>query len=125
MPSITAGKPGNVFWGWAWAVNAKAENKEAAWQLLKFIEDDPKGEALASGIWQPLPNMAQLVGTSVPYADQIAKSSEGGQAIFVTAKYAQIARILRGKLEAMALSGANVSSSLSDAANQINEVLKQ
>ena len=28
MPSIEAGQPGNVFWGWAWVVNAASPNKK-------------------------------------------------------------------------------------------------
>lgn len=126
MPSIEAGKPGNVFWGWAWVVNAQSQNKDAAWKFLRFLEDDPQGQALASGIWQPVPGIeGGQVGKEVPYAQAIADSAKGAQAIFVTDKYAEIARLLRGKIESMAFSGADVKTSADEAAGEINNILKQ
>lgn len=103
MPSIEAGKPGNVFWGWAWVVNSASPNKKAAWEFLRFLEADPQGQAAASGIWQPLPEIEKGWGASrAPYADSVAAAAEGGQAIFITENYAEVARILRGQIEAMA-----------------------
>lgn len=124
MPTID-GTPGNVFWGWAWMVNAQSKHKAEAWQVIKYIEDDPRGQAVASGIWQPLPGIDKLLAKDVPFADSIAGATKGAQAIFVTEQYAAIARILRGKIESMAFSGADIKSSLDAAANEINAALKQ
>ena len=124
MPAIEAGTPGNVFWGWAWVVNAASENKQAAWEFLRFLEADPQGQATASGIWQPLPDIEKGWGAGrVPYADLVAAAAEGGQAIFVTEHYAEVARILRGKIEAMAFEGADVQASLDEAAEEINSIV--
>ena len=124
MPSIEPGKPGNVFWGWAWVVNAASPNKKAAWEFLRFLEADPQGQAVASGIWQPIPDIEQGWGAGrSPYADSVAAASEGAQAIFVTEHYAEIARILRGKIEAMAFEGADVKTSLDEAAAEIDPIL--
>ena len=124
MPRITADKPGNVFWGWAWAVSSESKNKEEAWKLIRFIEADPQGQAVASGIWQPLPGIEKGWGAKqVPNADGVAAASEGAQPIFVTPKYAEIARVLRGYIEQMAFEGADVQSSLDTAAAEINDIL--
>ena len=124
-PLIEADKPGNVFWGWAWTVNAQSPNKKAAWEFIRFLEADPQGQAIASGIWQPLPGIEKGWGAKqVPYADAVAAAAEGAQAIFVSEQYAEIARILRGKIEAMAFEGADVKTSLDDAAKEIDVVLK-
>lgn len=124
MPSITAGKPGNVFWGWAWCVNAKSQHKDQAWQLVGYIEADPAGQAEgSSGIWQPVPGLAQKVKGQIPFAQQIEDAAQGGQAIFVTEHYAQIARILRGEIESMAFQGADIQSSLNDAVKKIDPIL--
>ena len=124
MPAIEAGEPGNVFWGWAWVVNAASPNKKAAWEFLSFLEADPQGQAAASGIWQPLPDIEKGPGAGrVPNADLVAAAAEGGQAIFVTEHYAEVARVLRGKIEAMAFEGADVQSSLDEAVEEIDPVL--
>lgn len=124
MPSVEKGKPGNVFWGWAWVVNATSPNKEEAWKFLRFLEADPQGQAAASGIWQPLPDIEKGWGAGrAPYADLVASAAKGGQAIFVTEHYAEIARILRGKIEAMAFEGADIQESLDAAAEEINPIL--
>ena len=124
MPSIEAGKPGNVFWGWAWVVNAASPNKKAAWEFLRFLEADPQGQAAASGIWQPLPDIEKGSGAGrVPNADLVAAAAAGGQAIFITEHYAEAARVLRGKIEAMAFEGADVQASLDEAAEEIDPVL--
>lgn len=124
MPAIEAGSPGNVFWGWAWVVNAASENKQAAWEFLRFLESDPQGQATASGIWQPLPDIEKGWGAGrVPYADLVAAAAEGGEAIFVTEHYAEVARILRGKIEAMAFEGADVQASLDEAVEEIDSIL--
>lgn len=124
MPAIEAGTPGNVFWGWAWVVNAASENKQAAWEFLRFLEADPQGQATASGIWQPLPDIEKGWGAGrVPYADLVAAAAEGSQAIFVTEHYAEVARILRGKIEAMAFEGADVQASLDEAVEEIDSIL--
>ena len=124
MPRITADKPGNVVWGWAWAVSSESKNKEEAWKLIRFIEADPQGQAVASGIWQPLPGIEKGWGAKqVPNADGVAAASEGAEPIFVTPKYAEIARVLRGYIEEMAFEGADVQSSLDTAAAEINDIL--
>ena len=124
MPSIEAGQPGNVFWGWAWVVNAASPNKKAAWEFLRFLEDDPQSQAAASGIWQPLPDIEKGWGAGrVPYADLVASAAAGGQAIFITEHYAETARILRGKIEVMAFEGADVQMSLDEAVEEIDSVL--
>ncbi len=124
MPSIEAGNPGNVFWGWAWVVNAASPNKKAAWEFLRFLEADPQGQAAASGIWQPLPDIEKGPGAGrVPNADLVAAAAAGGQAIFVTEHYAETARVLRGKIEAMAFEGADVQASLNEAVEEIDPVL--
>ncbi len=124
MPAIEAGTPGNVFWGWAWVVNAASPNKQAAWEFLRFLEADPQGQATASGIWQPLPDIEKGWGAGrVPYADLVAAAAEGGEAIFVTEHYAEVARILRGKIEAMAFEGADVQASLDEAVEEIDSIL--
>ena len=124
MPSIEAGNPGNVFWGWAWVVNAASPNKKAAWEFLRFLEADPQGQAAASGIWQPLPDIEKGSGAGrVPNADLVAAAATGGQAIFVTEHYAETARVLRGKIEAMAFEGADVQASLDEAVEEIDPVL--
>ena len=124
MPIVPGGQPGNVFWGWAWAVNPDAANKEEAWKLIRFIEADPQGQAKASGIWQPLPDIEKGWGAgSAPSADKIAAAAEGGQAIFVTEHYAEIARILRGAIEAMAFEKADVQTTLDTASADIQPIL--
>ena len=50
-------------------------------------------------------------------------AAEGGQAIFVTEHYAEVARILRGKIEAMAFEGADVQASLDEAVEEINSIV--
>ena len=34
LPRMTADKPGNVFWGWSFVVNAKSPNKDVAWKYI-------------------------------------------------------------------------------------------
>jgi hypothetical protein len=59
----------------------------------------------------------------VPYADVIAPGAEGGQAIFITEHYAEIARIVRGAIEVMAFEGADVQETLDAACEEIQPIL--
>jgi ABC-type glycerol-3-phosphate transport system substrate-binding protein len=123
-PIVPGGHEGNVFWGWSWAVNAQSPNKEEAWKLIRFLLADPQGQAAASGLWQPLPDIQKGWGAGrVPYSDAIASGAKGGQAIFITEHYAEIARIVRGAIEAMAFEGADIQSTLDNACAEINPVL--
>jgi ABC-type glycerol-3-phosphate transport system substrate-binding protein len=123
-PIVPGGEPGNVFWGWSWVVNAESPNKEEAWKLIRFLLADPQGQAAASGLWQPVPDIEQGWGAGrVPYADVIAPGAEGGQAIFITEHYAEIARIVRGAIEVMAFEGADVQETLDAACEEIQPIL--
>ena len=125
LPRMTADKPGNVFWGWSFVVNAKSPNKDVAWKYIGNLTADPNGIVQDVGIWPPVKDIQTLQAVKdTPFGDVIAANREGGQHIFKSLKYTDIARLIRGQLEAMATQGTPVQSTLDQVAQQINDIVK-
>jgi lactose/L-arabinose transport system substrate-binding protein len=126
LPRLDADRPGNVFWGWSFVVNAASANKDAAWKYIGHLTADPNGIVENVGIWPPVPAIEELQGVKdTPFGDVIAANREGGQHIFKTLKYTDVARVLRGRLEAMAFEGLPVQATLDEAVAEINDILSQ
>jgi maltose-binding protein MalE len=126
LPRVTADKPGNVFWGWSFVVNAASKNKETAWKYIGYLTADPNGIIANVGIWPPVKDVTALQAVKdTPFGDVIAANREGAQHLFKSLKYSDIARLLRGKIESMAFEGADVKSTLDGAAAEVNQILAQ
>lgn len=124
LPQMQPDKPGNVFWGWSFVVNNKSQNKDLAWKYIGYLTADPNGIVQDVGIWPPVKDIQSLPAVkATPFGDVIAANRAGGQHIFKTLKYTDIARLIRGQLEAMATQGLDVKSTLDQTAQQINDIL--
>ena len=126
LPRMDASKAGNVFWGWSFVVNAKSQHKDEAWKYIGHLTADPNGIVQDVGIWPPVKDIESLQAVKdTPFGDVIAGNREGGQHIFKSLKYTDIARLLRGKLETMAFEGAPVADTLTETVSEINDILSQ
>ena len=124
LPRMDADVPGNVFWGWAFVVNAASQHKDEAWQYIGHLTDDPNGIIENVGIWPPVLDVASLPGVqATPFGDVIAANQEGGQHIFISQKYTDIARLLRGVLEQLAFEGSDVTEALTNASSEIDGIV--
>lgn len=129
MPRISANKPGNVFWGWAYGVNPQtpASLQAAAWKVIKTTINRPVDEVFQAGVMGPssrtlasAPRMKAIVGIST-----IQANTEGAQPIFETTQYPTIAHLLRGDLESIILNSASIPKTLQGAASQISQQVSQ
>lgn len=124
LPRVDAGTPGNVFWGWSFVVNAASENKETAWEYIGHLTADPNGIIEDVGIWPPVKDVTALSAVQdTPFGDVIAANREGAQHLPKSLHYSDIARLLRGRIEAMAFEGVDVASTLDEAAAEVNSIL--
>lgn len=124
LPRMDADVPGNVFWGWSFVVNAASEHKEQAWRYIGHLTADPNGIIEGVGIWPPVNDIEALPGVqATPFGDVIAANREGGQHIFISHQYTDIARLLRGVLEQLAFEGSDVTEALTAAADEINGIV--
>jgi ABC-type glycerol-3-phosphate transport system substrate-binding protein len=126
LPRLDANTPGNVFWGWAFVVNAASENKQTAWEYIGHLTSDPNGIIADVGIWPPVKDVTALQAvTDTPFGDVIAANRDGAQHLPKSLYYSDIARILRGRIESMAFEGLDVQTSLDEAAEEVNSALGQ
>ena len=124
LPRMDAATPGNVFWGWSFVVNAASEHKEKAWEYIGHLTADPNGIVEKVGIWPPVNDIETLPAVqATPFGDVIAANREGGQHIFKSLLYTDIARLLRGKLEQMAFEGTSVPDTLAETTGEINDIV--
>jgi ABC-type glycerol-3-phosphate transport system substrate-binding protein len=124
LPRMDADVPGNVFWGWSFVVNAASEHKDEAWQYIGHLTADPNGIIEKVGIWPPVLDVASLPGVqATPFGDVIAANQEGGQHIFISQQYTDIARLLRGVLEQLAFEGSDVTEALTNASSEIDGIV--
>jgi ABC-type glycerol-3-phosphate transport system substrate-binding protein len=124
LPRMDADVPGNVFWGWSFVVNAASEHKDEAWQYIGHLTADPNGIIENVGIWPPVNDIESLPGVqATPFGDVIAANREGGQHIFNSQQYTDIARMLRGSLELMAFEGADVTEVLTGVSGEIDSLV--
>lgn len=126
LPYIDASKPGNVFWGWAWSVNAASQHKVEAWEFINYLLDDPQGLLAATGSTEPIPGIEKGWGAaSITGFDKMIAGVENGQLIQpISVHYSEVARILRGQIETLMYEGGDVKAALDSAASDINAVLK-
>lgn len=122
MPMID--QPGNVYWGWTWSVNHASQNKALAWKLIGYLQLDPQINLEAQFTFMPINGVeAGWAAAQIPQLDVELAARNGAQPIFASTHYAAIAHILRGKIELMAFQGADVDSTLQQAAKEINTEL--
>jgi ABC-type glycerol-3-phosphate transport system substrate-binding protein len=126
MPHMKNGGPGNVYWGWAWVVNAATEHPSEAWQLAYTLGSDFELDCSTVGNWLPLDNLSEskCVQQNPEYKVIAAVPAESNpHFIFKSPHYPEIARIVRQYYELMIYEGMDVQEGLDAAATEINDIL--
>jgi maltose-binding protein MalE len=127
LPQLNPAKPGNIFWGWAFVVNAQSQNKTVAWKYVNYLEADPNAQIAAVGVWPPYVGLDTMQAVKdTPFGAVVAANAlSGGQFVFKSVLYSDIARVLRGTLESLAFQGGDIQKALDDAAQQVTVILQR